>query len=337
MCWQCDSEEFDKVIVGEFYDNNGKRIRGIYTTVSDDALVININVLDRLLSGVKVLEGDSSGDMTLEEAEERFGKQIIEKYLSSHGVVDIFSLEEVDAAYGSQIIEKHSNNTSSKAHNASKDNQKKAVQASIEKRKFTQATIIKGVLDGMTKQEIEYRYDISRSTINRALKGLNSESFEAIWYKYKTSVFDGVDMKKFVDFKMCHCSYKEYIAKRHFDASVEIRHNMEKELKNIESNREVNKRLVELSKGLESMGFSPLSVVQGVDKAPATEDDYFSEVIALCNEPVKNALKPVVVKREVKEDDKFVEKYSRKPAELKLATLEPTDRKRPRVKACFMA
>lgn len=152
MCYQVQNENFDKIIIGEYYNNDGQRVKGIFTTIDDSCAVININVLDRLLNGVKILEGGSNEEMTLEKAEEKFGDQIIKKYLTSHGVADIFSLEEVDEIYGNQIVEKHSNAVKIKSHNASKDNQKKAVQASIEKGKSNQAVIIKSVLIGIAKR-----------------------------------------------------------------------------------------------------------------------------------------------------------------------------------------
>ena len=314
MCYQVQNEKFDKIIVGEFYDNDGKRIKGIFTTVDDSCAVININVLDRLLSGVKILEG-SNEDLTLEKAEEKFGEEIIKKYLSSHGVADIFSLEEVDAAYGNQIVKKHSENTILKAHNASMKNQKKAVRASIEKGKSNQAVIIKAVLEGLTKQEIEYRYGFSRPTINKALKNLDKDTFESIWYKYRTTIFEGVDMKTYVDFELCHYDYKEYLKKINFNKSVEIRHNVERTIKNMEGERKAEAKIKEISEKMQADGYSPVSELKGVAQDPVTEeDDYFNQIVAMCHEPIKDS-KPVIIRNKSEEDDKFVEKYDWKKQE----------------------
>lgn len=202
-------------VVSEFYDNNGKRLKCAYNTSDDSTVLININTLDRLLNGAVIVSANE--DMTLEQAEKKYGDEIVKKFLASHGVSDIFTLDEVLAAFGDQLIEKHKEGRSSRAIEASKENQKKAAIASMEKGKFNQAVIIKAVLEGSVKMNIEFNLGYSRATINKALAGLSEEKLNDIWSAYRDTVFENVDRSLVDDFISCNCDYRMY--RRYWDSN----------------------------------------------------------------------------------------------------------------------
>lgn len=314
MCWQADEKLFGNIIIGEYYNVFGKHVKGIYTTVADDCVVANINVIDKLTSGVKVLE--QSDDFTLEQAEDKFGKQIIERYLSSHGVLDIFSLEEVDAACGNEIIERHDELSAIKTQKAKENNLVKAREARSNQSQHIQATIIKAVLEGCTKQEIEYKLGYCRTTINKALRGLDEDSFKALWLKYREIVFENVDRGLYADFITCKCDYKLYMEHLKFENSVAFRKKVDKQLEVIEADKLAVEHINKISEGLVNMGYSPVKLSNGVEASTtlpeAEEIDLFDRVVAICSAPVEEPVKKVTRPVETETSKMFADYYYEK-------------------------
>lgn len=267
---------------------------------------------DRLLNGVKVLE--NSNDMSLEEAEKKYGDEIIKRFLNRNGVDDVFSLlEEVDKAYGNQIVELH-DNMDIKSKNTSRNNQKKAIEGAKAKGSYNRAVIIKSVLEGMSKSDIEYSLGFSRSTIDRALRGLTEENLGLIWKRYKVSVFYGVDLKLYYIFVHCDCNYKKYRKEQQFNSEVAFSQSVEKEIEKIKSDREVNTFPAKVSDESVKMDFSPLSRKPvEVEEEVAT----LEKVMSICQEVdtiTRNTVKQVKV---TDEDDSFIEKIMQVNKQLK--------------------
>lgn len=326
MGWQVNNEAFEGIIVSEYYDNDNRRVSGIYNTVDDSAVVVNIGRLERLLAGANVV-GDGE-EMSFEEVERRYGEEIIKKFLAAHGVSDIFTLEEVDEAYGSQIVERHSVSESSKASSASRENQKKAVQAAVEKSRRNQAVIIKAALEGLTKQEIEYGFGYSRPTINKALK-VTGQEFKDIWLKYRRSIFNGVDMKLYADFISCGCDYKEYMKYLSLNHGVSFREKVGEYIEEQEAAREEEEWLIKLREEAEAdlirlnkimieNGRKPLRYI--TEKYPVAEEEpveksIIEQVMDIMSQPDEPIRPPVFVKPVADKNDKFVERYSQKVVE----------------------
>lgn len=273
---------------------------------------------DRLLNGVKVLE--NSNDMSLEEAEKKYGDEIIKRFLSQNGVADVFSLEEVDKAYGSQIVELHKDNTDIKSKNTSRNNQKKAIEGAKAKGSYNRAVIIKSVLEGMSKSDIEYSLGFSRSTIDRALRGLTEEDLRLIWKRYKASVFNGVDIKLYYIFVRCDCNYRKYRKEQQLNSEVAFRQSVEKEIEKIKSDREVNAFLDKVSDDLVKMGFSPLSrkaVEVEVEEKVEEEVATLEKVISICQEVDTITMNTVKQVKVTDEDDRFIEKIIQVNKQLK--------------------
>lgn len=63
-------------IMGNEYVSAQGKLRGVYETVDDAFLLVNVNVFDKAVN-----DGVIVRDMSLEDAEEKYGQLIIEKYL----------------------------------------------------------------------------------------------------------------------------------------------------------------------------------------------------------------------------------------------------------------
>lgn len=182
---------FESVIKDDYKDSNGREVDGVYTTVNASVLIVEKPVFEDLLKREVRREGPS-----FEEIERIYGDRIIDKFLAANGMVDEFG----ERCLEPKVVGKRA------------ENQKKATNACVEKGKYNQAVIIKAVLDGQTKLDIEYSLGYCRNTINKALKNLNKQTFEDIWYKYKADVFADLGIAVFRDFVACDCDYKKWMS-----------------------------------------------------------------------------------------------------------------------------
>lgn len=140
--------------------------------------------------------------------------------LAPNGVASVFTHEEVDAAYEEEMIALHKASIAIKKADASRANSKKATEGARAKGSYNQALILKSVLKGTSKTDIEYSLGFSRATIDRALRGLTKEAMENIWNKYRATAFNGVDVRFYNMFLHCGCSYKQYQQKLQFESEV---------------------------------------------------------------------------------------------------------------------
>lgn len=195
-----DNEIFDNLVVGEYRDNDGHLIKGVYTTQDDGALVVGIDVFERLL------------------------------YKSG---VDTMSLEEAEKTYGEEIIRRHYEQKEKKDPKAvHSSNAEKAREVRVSKAKADKALMLKLILRGTTKEEIMETQGFSRTKVERFIKSMNEGVVSNLFEEFKHTVFDNPTEARgyIVDFKMCHCSYKEYQAMlRGKKAAIEEKERKEQE------------------------------------------------------------------------------------------------------------
>lgn len=146
--------------------------------------------------------------------------------LTPNGVATAFTHEEVDAAYVEEMIALHKASIAIKKADASRANSKKATEGARAKGSYNQALIIRSVLEGTSKTDIEYSLGFSRPTIDRALRGLTKEAMESMWHKYRATAFNGVDVRFYNMFLRCGCSYKQYRQK--LQCGSEVTFNIER-------------------------------------------------------------------------------------------------------------
>lgn len=195
--------ELENVVVNRYVDGEGNEVAGAYTTVDGSYLVVRVSVFKDLLSSAET--GVSSpAEMSFEEAEKKYGDAIIDKFLDANGMLSEFG----ERCLTPVVID------------GRKENQKKATKANVERGNYNQAVIIKAVMRGMAKLDIERSLGFSRPTINKAVNALTKDAFKAIWKKYRDTVFADMEWLDYKSFMIFDCNYKKWLA--HLSARQEM-------------------------------------------------------------------------------------------------------------------
>lgn len=196
-----NNELFENIITGEYRNDKGRRICGIYTTPDDGAFLISIGRLEAILSGVAEVEP------SFEEVYKKYEKQFEEKFLSTHDVI-VDEQAVIDKWLAEDKIE-----YSSKVNRAesAKANLEKARLAHQDRASETKARVLGAILNGNSKTEAASILGLSVSTITNNLNKIKSVSdVEDLFSTYRSSVLAGVDMARLVDFKLAGCNYKAF-------------------------------------------------------------------------------------------------------------------------------
>lgn len=196
-----NNELFENIITGEYRNDKGRRICGIYTTPDDGAFLISIGRLEAILSGVAEVEP------SFEEVYKKYEKQFEEKFLSTHDVI-VDEQAVIDKWLAEDKIE-----YSSKVNRAesAKANLEKARLAHQDRASETKARVLATILNGNSKTEAASILGLSVSTITNNLNKIKSVSdVEDLFSTYRSSVLAGVDMARLVDFKLAGCNYKAF-------------------------------------------------------------------------------------------------------------------------------
>lgn len=196
-----NNELFENIITGEYRNDKGRRICGIYTTPDDGAFLISIGRLEAILSGVAEVEP------SFEEVYKKYEKQFEEKFLSTHDVI-VDEQAVIDKWLAEDKIEYSSkvNRTES-----AKANLEKARLAHQDRASETKARVLGAILNGNSKTEAASILGISVSTVTNNLNKINCVSdVEDLFSIYRSSILAGVDMARLVDFKLAGCNYKAF-------------------------------------------------------------------------------------------------------------------------------
>lgn len=196
-----NNELFENIITGEYRNDKGRRICGIYTTPDDGAFLISIGRLEAILSGVAEVEP------SFEEVYKKYEKQFEEKFLSTHDVI-VDEQAVIDKWLAEDKIE-----YSSKVNRAesAKANLEKARLAHQDRASETKARVLGAILNGNSKTEAASILGISVSTVTNNLNKIKCVSdVEDLFNIYRKSILSGVDMSRLVDFKLAGCNYKAF-------------------------------------------------------------------------------------------------------------------------------
>ena len=120
------------------------------------------------------------------------------------------SIEEVEELYGEIIIQRHLNKQEQEKYARRMSNLRKGSSVHKANADIRKAQIIALVLDGYIKQDIERMLGVSRSTIDRALRGLTPELFDSIVERYKNTVFAIMGCCNHDEFCSVDCSYSKF-------------------------------------------------------------------------------------------------------------------------------
>lgn len=326
-----NNELFENIITGEYRNDKGRRICGIYTTPDDGAFLISIGRLEAILSGVAEVEP------SFEEVYKKYEKQFEEKFLSTHDVI-VDEQAVIDKWLAEDKIE-----YSSKVNRAesAKANLEKARLAHRDRASETKARVLGAILNGNSKTEAANILGLSVSTITNNLNKIKCVSdVEDLFSTYRSSVLAGVDMARLVDFKLAGCNYKAFrkrLADNFTSKIVTENAAIEREAKRKAVELEhYNKGKVEANKILKEMkdkGFTSKSQ-SSYKSLDANDTVSFDDVMSMfAEEQVTSA--PVVSNTKISTEtaDFFAERYSTKNnTEISINSL-PTSRRRfqPRV------
>ena len=196
------SDERLQAVCGDYYKSyKGYKGYGVYLSVDDAFLVVNVNVFDKLVYEsifVEQVESKSS-TLTYEEAKALYGDRIIQEYLAN---LDIQNLEQVvqDVAHREAKV------MQTKMECLQKANAKRSQYAN-EKRK----NILEMLLMGYKPAEIIKELRYSSSVVYKALSLFEEDFVKECFYNdfiLSNSVKE-VDVKKFIELGF---DYKKYLS-----------------------------------------------------------------------------------------------------------------------------
>lgn len=174
----------------------------VYSTTNDRYLLISKELFHYIVGNMRAALD------TLIPADE---KQILvsEKYYDFLTKNDL-SIEDIESLYGDTIIQRYLDNQRKESRARQMSNLCKGNIAHRENASYRRAQIISLILNRYTKQEIEDILGISRSTIDRALRGLDSLKLRDIIVQYTGSVFKNFDWDLYGVFVGVECSYSKF-------------------------------------------------------------------------------------------------------------------------------
>ena len=173
-----NDEKLQGVVTSLYYDNDNKCHRGIYETCDDAWLLVNINVLEKLL-----YQGVVASQLDIEDVEKIYGDDIIQRYLARQ----------------------KQNSKSNSLKNLEEG--RRVHKRSSETRK---AKIIALVIQGYAKEQIESEVGVCRSTIDKILHDLKQGELLDLFNKYRDNLFSEVSGSSLNDFISVGCSYSKY-------------------------------------------------------------------------------------------------------------------------------
>lgn len=174
----------------------------VYSTVNDKYLLISKELFHYIVGNLRAISSDL---ITTDE------KQIVisERYYDflTKGSPSVEAIEEL---YGATIIQRYferqkQENNTKKLKNLSRGNHKHKAYADNRR-----AWIISLVLSKYTKKDIEEMVGVSRSTVDRALRGLDALTLSSIVAQYKEVYFYDLDQQAYKEFIGVGCSYAKF-------------------------------------------------------------------------------------------------------------------------------
>lgn len=237
----------------EFIKNDGNVVAGAFETVNDNWVLCKRWTFETLVSkaGVPI-------EMTLDEADGKYGDEIIKRHQS--GVVQEMSIDEIEEKYGAEIIRRHEERLANEKQ-AIRDEKIKARQEASKRTKNQmherlQAEVLREILRGSTKADVTYKLGYSFVTVHNALKDMTPETATELFNKYDGTIFSPEERGALVTYtKMAKCNYREFrtIYKRDEEAKM-----FKKLDESISINNDANKYMDDIkTKSQVALGGSP--------------------------------------------------------------------------------
>lgn len=193
----CD-ERLSSLTEGTYYSSKG-RCEGVFLTVDDAYLVVNVNVFDKLINEATFVEHieRKSGVSTYEEAKELYADRIIQEYLAEQESKKKALEEERKAKVEKSKIDRTAKARETRSRYA--DNKRK--------------NILEMLLKGSTPAEIKEVLGYSTSVIYNALNSFEHDFVYACYNNdfVKKHIIREADFIKFVNLGFNYKKYLKYI------------------------------------------------------------------------------------------------------------------------------
>lgn len=197
----CD-ERLSSLTEGTYYSSKG-RCEGVFLTVDDAYLVVNVNVFDKLVNEATFTEyvENKSGVSTYEEAKELYADRIIQEYLAEQEV----KKQELVAQ---EVAEHNSRVKQVKMESLQKANSIRSKYADTKRK-----NILEMLLKGSTPAEIKEVLGYSTSVIYNALNSFEHDFVYACYNNdfVKKHIIREADFIKFVNLGFNYKKYLKYI------------------------------------------------------------------------------------------------------------------------------
>lgn len=169
-------ERFGGVVVSSYTGSEGYSLSGVYETVNDNWLIVSTNTFENLLYKRKTCL------MSKEEVKEQVRQEIIEEYLEEQRQAKLH-----------------------RESNLAPVNKKRKKEGEIRKNK-----IIAMVLEGYIKDEIMSCEGYSKSTVNKALQGIDELEMLEMYHQNKNKIYRNVPTENLNAFIKAGCNYKAF-------------------------------------------------------------------------------------------------------------------------------
>jgi len=120
------------------------------------------------------------------------------------------SIEDIEALYGETIIRRYLERQRQEKQVRKLSNLSRGTSSHKANANFRHAQIISLVLNRISKQDIMTCLRVSRSTIDRALRGLDAKRLSDIVAQYQETIFANLDKQAYKEFIESGCSYAKF-------------------------------------------------------------------------------------------------------------------------------
>ena len=119
------------------------------------------------------------------------------------------TLEEAEAIYGDEIIRRYFEREQEAKNAVRVANLKKGIEVHKELGRYRRAQIVAMIINGYNKSDVSNYYNISKSTVNKALQRLSSADVLDMREQYP-AVFSSVPDERVDMFIKADCNYKKF-------------------------------------------------------------------------------------------------------------------------------
>ena len=264
------------LVNGEYRTNEGKYIRGAYTTIDDSLILVNVNVFDRLIYKGVSYQSDVDFDEAVKQYVESHKEELIKGYIPENmeTLVQNYIEEHKEEIALGYLEEQKQQEEIRKKEDKERHLQEMREQRSRQA-KNTEAMIVKCIILGYSRQQIMDELQLSSTTVAKVIKKLSKDYVSDIYCYNKYTIFKGVSVNLIDRFMSVNCSYKglQQLLRR----------------KQLESEKDRRAFMEKVNKVTEDLGFSGKNNTHSEIKSEAEVDPDkpldLDDILAIVNDP----------------------------------------------------